>query len=123
MSSECESGVRILTEQEQQAVKHVVTQLVQSFPVERIILFGSRARGEANEDSDYDFLVIMNTDDKPTRRGIAVRQKARLPRIPMDFMVRTPSEWSEGFLLQKEIVSEGNALFERGDKCLAHEGA
>ncbi len=30
--------------------------------VARYILFGSRARGDANSDSDWDILVIINTD-------------------------------------------------------------
>ena len=33
----------------------------------RIILFGSRARGEARDDSDYDLLVVMD-DDTPRER-------------------------------------------------------
>jgi predicted nucleotidyltransferase len=113
---------RIITEQEQQVSEYVVTQLVRSFPVQRIILFGARTRGDTTKDSDYDFLVVMETDGKPSRRGMELRQKARLPRIPMDFMVRTPLEWEKGFPLQKEIVSEGTVLFERGDRRLAHEG-
>lgn len=28
--------------------------------IERVILFGSRARGEAEEDSDFDFLVLVD---------------------------------------------------------------
>ncbi len=30
--------------------------------VERIILFGSRARGDAREDSDYDILIVVKGD-------------------------------------------------------------
>ena len=30
--------------------------------VESIILYGSRARGDARDDSDIDILVVMNTD-------------------------------------------------------------
>lgn len=47
-------NVRTVMEQEQQVVDHVVAELTHSFPVQRIVLFGSRARGEADEDSDYD---------------------------------------------------------------------
>lgn len=108
---------------EQRIVDRVMRQLIQSFPIERIILFGSRARGDAGEDSDYDFLIVMDTDIKPSRRGLVVRQKGRIPGIPMDFMIRTPDEWRRGFPLKKEIVAEGKTLFERRDAGMAFEGA
>lgn len=108
---------------EQQVIEKVVRQLTETLPIERIILFGSRARGDADIDSDYDFLVIMDSDVKPLRRGLMARQKGLVPGVPMDFMVRTPEEWDRGFPLKKEIASEGKIVFERGDQSLAHEGA
>ena len=33
-------------------------------PDERVVLFGSRARGDAREDSDWDLLVLLNKDKK-----------------------------------------------------------
>lgn len=38
--------------------------------VEKIILFGSYARGEAREDSDIDVLIITKKEDFRLRRGI-----------------------------------------------------
>lgn len=104
---------------EQQVIEKVVRQLVETLPIERIILFGSRARGDAGIDSDYDFLVTMDSDVKPSRRGLMARQKGLVPGVPMDFMVRTPEEWDRGFPLKKEIASEGKIVFERGDQSLA----
>ena len=39
-------------------VKRVVDAISGRVRVERVILFGSRARGEANEGSDVDLLVV-----------------------------------------------------------------
>lgn len=96
---------------EDQVVGNVVTH----FPeVERIILFGSHARGDARPDSDWDFLIIMPSQERPTRRGIAVRQAARIRGIPMDFLVRTPAEVKEGFpMMADDILGEGKILYER----------
>lgn len=102
----------MLTEQEEQVVDHVVAELTQAFPVQLIILFGSRARGEATENSDYDFLVVVDTDQRRTQVAVDIRKTAHIPRIPMDFLVRSSQEWKAGFLLKKEIIAEGKILYE-----------
>lgn len=111
-----------MKDQDHIVVRHVVDSLVREWSVERIILFGSRAREDGDEDSDYDFLVVMDTDVKPSRRGIVIRQQALIPGIPMDFMVRTPDEWTRGFPLKKEIMAEGEVVFERRDARMAYQG-
>ena len=93
----------------------VVRNIVAHFPeVERIILFGSRARGDARPDSDWDFLVVMPSQQRPVQRGIAIRRVARVHGVPMDFLVRTPEEVAEGFpMMATDIVGEGKVLYER----------
>lgn len=39
-------------------IEHITTQIVEKYKPEKVILFGSAARGEAGYDSDADFLVI-----------------------------------------------------------------
>ncbi len=46
-------------------VAESVRRLRASLQAERIYLFGSRARGEADEDSDYDFLVVVRDSPLP----------------------------------------------------------
>jgi predicted nucleotidyltransferase len=47
-----------------QEIKKVVTEFFQDKPVKRVYLFGSYARGEADEDSDVDLLVDLDYDKK-----------------------------------------------------------
>jgi len=47
----------ILTEDQ---IKHIVEDYFQDKPVKKIFLFGSYARGEANENSDVDLLVELD---------------------------------------------------------------
>ena len=46
----------------------IVRRLVEAYRPECIYLFGSKARGDAGPDSDYDVLVIVPDDAPPARR-------------------------------------------------------
>jgi predicted nucleotidyltransferase len=46
----------------------VVRRLVESYEPERVYLFGSVARGDADSDSDYDLLVVVPDNAPPERR-------------------------------------------------------
>ncbi len=50
------------------ALAEVVRRLVEAYQPERIYLFGSVARGDAEPDSDYDLLVVVPDDAPPERR-------------------------------------------------------
>ncbi|MCC7504659.1 MAG: nucleotidyltransferase domain-containing protein [Saprospiraceae bacterium] len=47
------------------AVKAAVQQLY-GLRLAKLILYGSRARGDQREDSDYDFLVVLNDEEVKT---------------------------------------------------------
>jgi len=44
---------------EDPVLEELVRRLVNAFQPERIYLFGSKARGEADDDSDYDLAVVV----------------------------------------------------------------
>ncbi len=54
---------------EDPVVAEIVRRLVDVYRPERIYLFGSVARGEADADSDYDFMVIVGDDTSPELRN------------------------------------------------------
>lgn len=64
---------------------------------EKIILFGSRARGTAHADSDFDILIIQDSDQPRYRRAATLyRILADLP-VEVELVVYTPEEvnqWS-----------------------------
>lgn len=49
-------------------LSEIVQRLVDALEPERIYLFGSRARGDAGADSDYDVLVVVSHSDIPAHR-------------------------------------------------------
>ena len=64
--------------------------------VEKIILFGSRARGNHREDSDWDVLIVVESTDRVVRgklwRGVH-RRLVRVFRAPVDLVVVSSSYW------------------------------
>jgi predicted nucleotidyltransferase len=70
-------------------IEEAVKRLVAAAHPERIILFGSQARGEAREDSDIDLLVIL--EDTESRRAEMVRlgDALRGLPVPIDVLVFT----------------------------------
>ena len=85
---------------------------------ERVILFGSYARGTPTVDSDVDLLVILPFQGKAAQKSAEIRLKLR-PAFPVDLLVRTPEKVRErvalgdGFI--QEILEEGKVLYEADD--------
>jgi predicted nucleotidyltransferase len=94
----------------------IVEQLVQSFAPERVILFGSCARGEIHDASDIDLLVVQQTDLSPTERIREVYRRLRRT-LPLDVVVYTPQEVAAlsglGDPLLREAIAEGRVVYER----------
>ena len=59
---------------------------------EQILLFGSYARGQANDDSDLDFLVIEPEVENRTREMVRLRRALRPLRLPVDVLVYSRAE-------------------------------
>ena len=69
----------------------IVASTIEIARPERIILFGSAARGDMNDDSDLDLLVVADTRD---RRATARRIRRARPRrsAPLDVVIATAAE-------------------------------
>lgn len=95
----------------------VVQRIAQGYGPDRIILFGSRARGGADEGSDYDLLIVKDTDRRPIDRRVDVERLLGDRRIPLDILVYTPRElwdlYAMGSPLIGTILATGRVLFMR----------
>jgi hypothetical protein len=75
-------------------VARFTERLTQKHQVDVLILFGSRARGEGDEWSDYDFIIVspdfLGVPFLQRRRGmVALRE----PGVSFDFLCYTPEEY------------------------------
>ena len=59
---------------------------------EKIILFGSRARGDGEGDSDLDILIVMDSDLPRYKRPVPFYEALSGLGIAKDIVVYTPSE-------------------------------
>ncbi|MFN7897884.1 MAG: nucleotidyltransferase domain-containing protein [Cyanobacteriota bacterium] len=66
-------------------------QLVEHYAPERVILFGSLARGEARWDSDADILVVTPFEGRHLAKIREVRRLCPV-RFPLDLLIRRPEE-------------------------------
>jgi predicted nucleotidyltransferase len=97
----------------------LVRLIVAASGANRVILFGSRARGQERADSDVDLFVVVTgrpEDRREKRRAISRVLAERL--VPIDILVRTEDEVREAVslgdpLVQGEIFSNGRVLYAR----------
>ncbi len=87
------------------------------FNPERIVLFGSRATGNATEDSDVDLLVVAETRLPPRERFEVARRLAADYPASFDIIVKTPEEYMRSRSVVNHIVyfadKYGKVLYER----------
>jgi len=90
--------------------------LVEGFQPDRIILFGSQARGTADERSDVDILVVCSFKGK--RRHLMLEMDRALQGLGLarDIMVLTPEEFELDRHIPGTIArpawKEGRVLYE-----------
>lgn len=96
-------------------IERVVRDLAKIDPI-KVILFGSYARGDYHEASDFDLLIVKETDEPFLRRGIEVLEVVKgAPYV--DALVYTPEEMAimleEGNPLMLDALREGQVIYER----------
>jgi uncharacterized protein len=96
-------------------LERVVRRLVEAFDPVAIYLFGSRARGEASPDSDYDLMLVLTDDNSRIRSRQDVWQTARSRRIFVNpFLTRAEAfGWRrhEVGTLEYEVQVDGIRLY------------
>jgi len=111
-----------------ESLKPIVQRIVEEFRPQRVILFGSQARGEAKEGSDIDLCVVLDTKGKPNHQIAREIEQAvhdlapKIPwagkflRVPLQVHVFSPEEFEASVLrmgvFATNIAREGIVLYE-----------
>ncbi|MFM9972894.1 MAG: nucleotidyltransferase domain-containing protein [Burkholderiales bacterium] len=96
-------------------IRALSRRIAEEFRPNRIILFGSHARGRATKDSDVDLLVVMPFKGKGVHKSVEILNRIE-PEFPVDVIVRTPSQLRKRLAASDyffgEIVKNGKVLYE-----------
>lgn len=95
-----------------------IIECIKKYEPEKIILFGSYARGEIDEYSDIDLVVIKNTDKKFLERIIEVTKLIeKNDSGHVDVFVYTPEEFQRmidsGNPFIENVLKEGKIVYEK----------
>lgn len=102
-------------------LKNMTDTIVSEVDPEQVILFGSHARGEANQQSDIDLLVVTAQPFSPqnSRRRMAARLGRSLSRflMPTDILLHSVEEVNALQGSRNHVITqamkEGQVLYER----------
>ena len=99
-------------------IDYIVQKIVQEIDPEMIILFGSYARGNFDQESDLDLLIVKDSAEpsRLIRRKVDALLWGR--EFPVDLLVRKPQEvaWNlraQNPLYLHHIFKEGKVLYEK----------
>jgi predicted nucleotidyltransferase len=101
-------------------IKHVARNMAIAANAERVILFGSYARGDATEQSDVDLIIVAESDLPRYKRSRELYKLLKPHPFAMDIVVYTPQEIEKGkktkvsFL--SNVLKEGETLYVRRDR-------
>lgn len=94
-----------------------IVECIKRYEPEKIIAFGSYVRGEADEYSDFDFVVIKKTKKRFLERLIEVAKLIDKDLGKVDVFVYTPQEFQKmvenrnPFI--EQVLKEGVVVYEK----------
>lgn len=100
-------------------IKNIVSKFVEKLSPKTVYLFGSYARGDYNNESDYDFYIIMpenySVSNKTTSDAyVSLRG---LKRRPVDIIVNNEKVFKERCsytnALENTVKKEGKIVYEK----------
>lgn len=98
-------------------IRQVAERIAAVIQAERVVLFGSHARGDARADSDVDLLIVARTALPRHQRSRQLYRMFDPYPFPMDLIVYTPEEVELGLRSELSFVAsalrEGKVLYER----------
>ena len=96
-----------------QILENIRTLKRQLLPDDRMILFGSQARGDARPDSDWDLLVLLNSDstslDDEIRYSYPFTKLGWTHNVDFNVLLYTKNDWDKRHFMPfyKNVLTDG----------------
>jgi uncharacterized protein len=102
---------------ENSKISEIVRIIATGYDPDKIILFGSYAMGNPDDNSDLDLFVVKDTNAPRPLRAVQVRKMLVGALIPIDLIVYTPKEIEASkdniFSFVYNVLHSGKTLYER----------
>lgn len=95
-------------------IRQMLKKLVAEYAPQKVILFGSYARGEPGPDSDIDLLIIKETSERFLDRWTTVQRilSGMHRSLPVEALVLTPQEVERRLAIGDQFIAE---ILEKGE--------
>lgn len=107
----------LLSARQTEAIRQIKAKVKNAFPVVRFVLYGSAARGDADEESDLDIMIVVSEPISRSRRheitdivfGVNLQHGTNFSTLVVD-----QDTWDTGMIsvlpLKEEILKDGIRL-------------
>lgn len=98
-------------------LKEIIKRIMDDVEPDKIILFGSRAKGRSKGWSDYDICVLKENVENKRKLAQRIYRKLFGVGASVDVIVETPERFNElkdkWFLIHGEIAKSGSLVYEK----------
>ena len=106
---------------DESAISQIIKIIIDVIDPDSIILFGSRARGNAHDDSDYDICVLKSGIQERRKIAKLLYRALYVVDVPVELLVETPelfnSYKTNPHLIYRDIAKFGKILYEKPGNC------
>lgn len=98
-------------------LQEIIRRIVDDVDPDKIILFGSRAKGKSKEKSDYDICVLKEGIENKRKLAQKIYSELFGVGASVDVIVETPQKFDElkdkWFLVYSEVEKFGSVVYEK----------
>ena len=98
-------------------INQLLAIIVKTANPDKVILFGSHARGDAREDSDYDFIILKDNieNERDVTRPVYRELCEKSIPVPVDLIACSFTKWeknlNKNYMIYKKANEEGIVLY------------
>lgn len=98
-------------------IDEILERIITRYAPQKVVLFGSYAYGQPDEESDVDLLIVKETNKRPIERWMDLKRLLRDRNRPVSVspLVYTPQELEDRLALKdffvQEVLEKGKVLY------------